>query len=86
MEAQQESHVPLLSVLVWESWSSRPPRALPATQELPLPRWETSAVLCQEGHGITQTLGKQDGHGALGSLTDQHTNATAMASRLFLEE
>lgn len=31
-------------------------------------------------------LGNKKGHGALGSLTDQHTNATAMASRLFLEE
>lgn len=52
-----------------------------------LERWETTATLCQEGHGITQTLGKRGGaRGSWQPHGDQHTNATATTSLLFLEE
>lgn len=52
-----------------------------------LERWETTATPCQEGHGMARTLGKQGGaQGSWQPRRDQHTNATATTSLLFLEE
>lgn len=71
-------------------WEFLTPRSLPAllgagfvsSEEV-----ETAALLCQEGHGITQTFGKQGGaQGSWQPHRDQHTNATTTTSLLFLEE
>lgn len=82
----------LRAARVWESNKVGVPDPLDLCQ----PCWElVLSVLkrwrqlhpCQEGHGITQTFGKQGGaQGSWQPHRDQHTNATTPTSLLFLEE